>query len=150
MAVDIREIAPGKGEVTIDDSVVEVRGLSLHVFAQVIAQYPAILSYIHGGVVDDPLVLLATIPDAAIAVMAAGIGHADDAEVVTVLRAWELAQQAKLLNGVLARTFRGAALPFVQTLMAAAARAAAPNNGAAPSPENGPENKETSAPNSPS
>jgi hypothetical protein len=147
MAVDIRQIVPGKGDVTIDDSIVEVRGLSLHAFADVIGQYPAVLSYLGvDGQVSDPLVLLATIPDAAIAIMAAGINKADDEEVITVLRGWEMAQQAELLTGVIARTLRGAALPFVQTLLAAAARAAAGDKSAAP----GPQSQETLAPNSPS
>jgi len=122
--VDITDIAPGKGEVTIGDSIVEVRGLSLHVVADIIGKYPVILGYMQNGGVDDPLGLLASVPDAAIEIMAAGLGRATDAATLVILRDWEMPQQTSLLTGILNRTFRGSAGPFVRALLAAAAMGA--------------------------
>ncbi|MBR0687349.1 hypothetical protein JQ594_15565 [Bradyrhizobium manausense] len=122
--VDIRDIAPGKAEITIDDTVVEVRGLSLHRVAEIVGRYPAILGFLQTGGVEDPMALLTSLPDAAIEIMAAGVGQAGDEAAIAALREWELAQQTDLLTGVLGRTFRGSAGPFVRTLLAAAARGA--------------------------
>jgi hypothetical protein len=140
--VDIKDIAPGKGEVIIDDSVVEVRGLSLHRVAEIVGKHPAILAYLQTGSVDDPLALLTSLPDAALEIMAGGIGRRD-IPTIDILRDWELAQQTDLLTGVLARTFRGSAGPFVRTLLAAAARGA---KGGQSSPS---ESVPTSPPSSP-
>ncbi|WP_375782914.1 hypothetical protein ACE10Z_23660 [Bradyrhizobium sp. Pha-3] len=138
--VDIRDILPGKGEVTIGESIVEVRGLSLHSFAETVAQFPEIIAYLDGGSISDPTALLASVPDAALALMACGIGKPGDAEIIGILKVWELPQQTDLLTGVLDRTFKGSARPFVQALLVAAVRAAR-SSSAQPQPE-------TSAPSS--
>jgi hypothetical protein len=123
-SVKITDIAPGKGDVTIDEHTVEVRGLSLHTLASIVQAYPSVLAYLETGKVDQPVELLTSIPDAAIAIMAAGVDRSDDQEVIGALRGWELSQQSDLLSGVIARTMRGSAGPFVQMLLAAVARGA--------------------------
>ena len=124
MAVSVVDIAPARGEVTIDEAVVEIRGLSLHIVADLIQRFPPLLAYLEKGAVDDPAALVASLPGAAIAIMAAGVGKPDDTEVKSALENWELSQQTDLLTGILARTFRGSAGPFVQTLLGAAVRSA--------------------------
>ena len=125
MPVDIKDIAPGKGEVTIgEESVVEIRGLSLHRVAEIVGRHPAILVFLQTGAVDDPLALLTSLPEASIEIMAAGVGQSGDEATIAALRGWEMSQQTDLLTGILERTFRGSAGPFVRMLLAAAARGA--------------------------
>ncbi|WP_050626700.1 hypothetical protein [Bradyrhizobium viridifuturi] len=124
--VDITAIAPSKIAVPVgDDALVEVRGLSMHRVADFIAKYPTLLTFLDkSGSVPDPIAILNSIPDAAIEIMAAGVGKDGDSEIASAIGGWELPQQTDLLTGVLSRTFSGTAGPFVQALLAAAARGA--------------------------
>lgn len=126
--MDLRLIAPTAKEIAVGDNTLSVRGISLRNCAALLSRFPAILTYLSGKGIDANE-LMTAIPEASAAIMAAGLGHPGDKEAEAALDALSLGDQVMLLTEVLDMTFKGdKTVPFVQAVVATAARTLATEN----------------------
>jgi hypothetical protein len=122
--MDMQSIYPATKTVPFLGGTVEVSGLSLRAAAHLTIEFPVLLALASGTADIASLVVVG--PDAALAILAQGLRHGPDKDLLKAFDEAPAGQQIDLLSVIVDLTFKGErAGPFLEGI---AARAAAPSS----------------------
>lgn len=113
--MDILDLAPAATEdVAVEGGTLTVRGLSNRQVFGLFKAFPELLNLLLGGSIDIGKAISVT-PDMSLAVMAAGLGIADDKRMAA-LDALPIESQFAILEAIVRRTCPGGVGPFVSRI----------------------------------
>jgi hypothetical protein len=136
--MDLSTLLPTSKTVPIGSGTVDAKGISLRQIGPLLQRFPVLLAFLSGQTIE-PAELLSAAPDAAIAVMAAGIGAPGNVEAEMALDGFALGEQLDLLSIVMDLTLTGGSIgPFVALVAKLGARPESQN-------ENQPESQDPSS-----
>lgn len=113
--VGLLDIAPVARKVGIRGQEYPVKGLSVSDIASLLARFPALKAVLSGGGVDIASIAAAS-GEAVTAIIAAGLGHAGEADYEAALANLTLDEQTEVFGEIAALTLPGGVVPFVQKL----------------------------------
>lgn len=111
------DLVPSVESVTLCNQKIPVSGVTLAGIALLIARFPELRDLLSGKSLDANA-LIARVPDAVAAIIAAGIGFAGDEKQEAVAAALPMGAQVDLIEAIIRATLPGGAGPFVAKLQA--------------------------------
>lgn len=116
--VSLLDIAPLSKPVLVREQQVDVLGISVLGVASLLKRYPVLQEALAGRETESLTAdgLLRLVPDAIAAIIAAGCGTPDDADVEAVIAGLTISEQLDLLTAILELTFPRGVSPFLEKL----------------------------------
>lgn len=117
--VGLLDIAPLTKDVPVGENNITVGGVSAHGIASLLSKFPELRKMMSGGNVDVAVDdLVAIVPDAIAAIIAAGCGCPGDPKAEAIAASLSADAQADLLKAILELTMPKGARPFFDKLTA--------------------------------